>query len=200
MKDLLTKKRKFIEQEIIELEAGCSAIIQKNLPPKFKDPGSFTIPITIGDLSVGRALLDLGASINLMPLSMLDRVGQVVVKPTRMTLQLADRSIKYPYGVIENMLVKVDKFIFPTDFVVMDMEEDSTIPIILGRPFMKTARAIIDVENGELKLRVQDEVITFNVFEATTLPNDKGACFRVDVLDEVVCEATKKLKNQFQMM
>ncbi|XP_020235394.1 uncharacterized protein LOC109815165 [Cajanus cajan] len=134
MKDLLTKKRKFIEQEIIELEAGCSAIIQKNLPPKFKDPGSFTIPITIGDLSVGRALLDLGESINLMPLSMLDRVGQVVVKPTRMTLQLADRSIKYPYGVIENMLVKVDKFIFPADFVVMDMEEDSVIPIILGGP------------------------------------------------------------------
>ncbi|XP_020238186.1 uncharacterized protein LOC109817364 [Cajanus cajan] len=94
MKDLLTKKRKFIEKETIELEARCSAIIQKNLPPKFKDPGSFTIPITIGDLSVGRALLDLGASINLMPLSMLDRVGQVVVKSTCMTLQLADRSIK----------------------------------------------------------------------------------------------------------
>nr|KYP43850.1 hypothetical protein KK1_034669 [Cajanus cajan] len=104
MKDLLTKKIKFIEQDIIELEAGCSAIIQKNLPPKFKDPGSFTISITIGDLSVGRALLDLGASINLMTLSMLDRVVQVIVKLTCMTLQLVDRFIKYPYGVIENML------------------------------------------------------------------------------------------------
>nr|KYP40384.1 hypothetical protein KK1_038276 [Cajanus cajan] len=163
MKDLLTKKKKFIEQEIIELEA--------------------------------RALLDLGASINLMPLSMLDRVGQVVVKSTRMTLQLVDRSIKYPYGVIENMLVKVDKFTFPADFVILDMEEDSSIPIILGRPFMKTARAIIDVENGEFKLRVHDEVITFNVFEAMTHSNDKGACFRMDVLDEVVCEAVKKLKK-----
>nr|KYP53597.1 hypothetical protein KK1_024492 [Cajanus cajan] len=130
-----------------------------------------------------------------MPLSMLDRVGQVVVKPTRMTLQLADRSIKYPYGVIENMLVKVDKFTFLVDFVVMDMEEDSVIPIILRRPFMKIARAIIDVGDGELKLRVHDEVITFNVFEAMTHPNDKGACFRMDVLDEVVCEATKKLKK-----
>nr|KYP40310.1 hypothetical protein KK1_038352 [Cajanus cajan]KYP40313.1 hypothetical protein KK1_038356 [Cajanus cajan] len=159
MKYLLNKKKKFIEQEIIKLEAGCSAIIQKNLPPKFKDPGSFTIPITIGDLSVGRALLDLGASINLMPLSMLDRVGHVVLKPTHMTLQLADRSIKYPYGVIENMLVKVDKFTFPADFVILDMEEDSTVPIILGRPFMKTARTFIDVGDGELKLRVQDEVI-----------------------------------------
>nr|KYP68752.1 hypothetical protein KK1_022393 [Cajanus cajan] len=130
-----------------------------------------------------------------MPLSMLDRVGQVVVKPTHMTLQLADRSIKYPYGVIENMLVKVDKFTFLANFVILDMEEDSTVPIILGMPFMKTARAIIDVGDGELKLRVQDEVITFNLFEATTLPNDKGACFRMDVLDEVVCEATKKLKK-----
>nr|KYP37148.1 hypothetical protein KK1_041686 [Cajanus cajan] len=139
MKNLLNKKKKFIEQEIIELEAGCSAIIQKNLPPKFKDPGSLTISITIGDLSIGRALLDLGASINLMPLSMLDRVGQVVVKPT---------------GVFENMLVKVDKFTFPADFVILDMEEDSTVPIILGRPFMKTARAIIDVGDGALKLRV----------------------------------------------
>nr|KYP43268.1 hypothetical protein KK1_035296 [Cajanus cajan] len=162
MIELLTKKRKFIEQEIIELEAGCSAIIPKNLSPKFKDPGSFTIPITIGNLSVGRTLLDLGVSINLMPLSMLDRVRQVDVKLTRMTLQLADRSIKYPYGVIENMLVKIDKFIFPADFVIMDMEEDFFVPIILGRPFMKTARAIINVGDGEFKLRVQDEVITFN--------------------------------------
>ncbi|XP_020240609.1 uncharacterized protein LOC109819318 [Cajanus cajan] len=144
MKVLLTKKTKFIEQEIIQLEVGCSALIQKNLPPKFKDPRSFTIPITIGNLSVRRALLDLGASINLMPLYMLDRVGKVEVKPTRITLQLADRSIKYPYGVIENMLVKVDIFIFPADFVIMDMEEDITVPIILGRPFMKTAQVIID--------------------------------------------------------
>nr|KYP60313.1 hypothetical protein KK1_015766 [Cajanus cajan] len=195
MKDLLTKKIKFIEQDIIELEAGCSAIIQKNLPPKFKDPGSFTISITIGDLSVGRALLDLGASINLMTLSMLDRVVQVIVKLTCMTLQLVDRFIKYPYGVIENMLVKVDKFTFPADFVILDMEEDSDVPIILGRPFMKTAREIIDVGDGEFKLRVRDEVITFNEFEAMTYPNDKVFCFRMDVLDEVVCEAAKKLKK-----
>nr|KYP36322.1 hypothetical protein KK1_042568 [Cajanus cajan] len=122
-----------------------------------------------------------------MPLSMLDRVGQVEVKPTCMTLQLADRSIKYPYGAIENMLVKVDKVIFPVDLVIMDIEEDYVIPIIFGRPLMKTARAIIDVGNGEFKLRVQDEEITFNVFEAMTHPNDKGTYFQMDVLDENVC-------------
>jgi len=153
MKELLTKKRKFFE-ETVELEAGCSAIIQKSLPQKSKDLGSFTIPVTIGTLLVDKALLDLGASINLMPLSMLRRIGDLEVKPTRMTLQLADRSLKYPYGVVEDVLVKVDKFIFPVDFVVMDIEEDIEVPLILGRPFMKTSKVIIDVDDGKLKVRV----------------------------------------------
>ena len=91
MKELLTKKKKFPEQETIELEAGCSVIIQKSLPQKSRDLGSFTLPVTIGNLTVERALLDLGASINLIPLSMLKKIGDVEVKPTRMTLQLADK-------------------------------------------------------------------------------------------------------------
>jgi len=86
MKELLTKKRKFPKQETIELEAGCSSIIQKALPQKSSDPGSFTFPVTIGNLTVGKALLDLGASINLIPLSMLKKIGDVEVWPTRMTL------------------------------------------------------------------------------------------------------------------
>jgi len=153
MKELITKKRKFSEKTV-ELEAGCSAIIQKSLPHKSKDPGSFTIPVTIETLLVDKALLDLGASINLMPLSMLRRIGDLEVKPTRMTLQLADISLKYPYGVAEDVLVKVDKFIFPVDFVVMDIEEDIEVPLVLGRPFMKTAKVIIDVDDGKLKVRV----------------------------------------------
>ncbi|XP_019433900.1 PREDICTED: uncharacterized protein LOC109340637 [Lupinus angustifolius] len=148
MKDLLTKKRKMSE-ETVTLEAGCSAIIQKSLPEKTKDPISFTIPVTIGELSVGKALLDLGASINLMPMSMLKRIGDLEIKPTRMTLQLADRSVKYPYGVVEDVLVKVDGLVFPVDFVIMDIEEDKEVPLILGRPFMKTARVIIDVDDGK---------------------------------------------------
>ena len=94
------------------------------MPHKTKDLGSFTIPVTSGVLLVGKALLDLGASINLMLLSMLKRIGDLEVKPTRMTLQLADRSLKFPYGVAEDVLVKVDKFVFPVDFVIMDIEED----------------------------------------------------------------------------
>ncbi|XP_020238435.1 uncharacterized protein LOC109817567 [Cajanus cajan] len=147
MKEHLTKKRKLSEDGTVEFEAGCNAIIQKSLPQKSRDPESFTLLVTIGNLSVGKALLDLGASINLMSLSMLQRIGEVEVRPTTMTLQLANRSIKYPHGIVEDLLVKVDKFWFPVDFVVMDMEEDSEVPLILGQPFMKTAKVIIDVDD-----------------------------------------------------
>ena len=141
MKELLTKKRRLVEDETVELEAGCSAIIQKSIPKKSSDLGSFTIPVTIGKLAVGKALMDLGASINLMPLSMVKRIGEVEIRPTRMALQLVDRTIKYPYGVIEDVLVKVDKFLLPVDFVVMDMGEDSEVPLILGRPFMRLPKS-----------------------------------------------------------
>jgi len=124
MKELLTKKRKFPKQETIELKAGCSSIIHKTLLQKSRDPGSFTFPVTIGNLTVGKALLDLVASINLIPLSMLKKIVEVQVRPTQMTLQLADHSIKHPYGIVEDLLVKVDKFLFPVNFVVMDIEED----------------------------------------------------------------------------
>ncbi|XP_019457543.1 PREDICTED: uncharacterized protein LOC109357944 [Lupinus angustifolius] len=200
MKDLLTKKRK-LSEETVTLEAGCSAIIQKSLPKKTKDLGSFTIPVTIGELSVGKALLDLGASINLMPLSMLKRIGNLEIKPTRMTLQLADRSVKYPYGVVEDVLVKVDRLVFPVDFVIMDIEEDKEVPLILGRPFMKTARVIIDVDDGKLKVRVEDQEVNFNVFEAMQHPRDKQHCFRVDVigdlflLDDIHMKSTNPLEK-----
>lgn len=111
MKELLKKKNTYIEQDTIQLEPGCNVIIQKSLPFKNKDPGSFTIPCSIGNLSVGKALLDWRASISLIPLLMLSKVGYVEIKPTRMTHQLANRLIKVPYGVVEDVLVKVDKFV-----------------------------------------------------------------------------------------
>jgi len=100
MKELPTKKRKFPEEETAELEARCSAIIQKAIPQKSYDPGSFTLLIIVGNLYVGKALLDLGVSINLIPLSILKKIGDVEVRPTCITLQLADRSIKHPYGIV----------------------------------------------------------------------------------------------------
>ena len=145
IKDILSQKRRLADFETVNLTEECSAIVQRKLPQKLKDPGSFTIPCTIGNAIFEKALCDLGASINLMPLSIFKRLVLGEARPTTVTLQLADRSLKHPRGLIEDVLVKVDKFIFPADFIVLDMEEDKEIPIILGRPFLSTKRAMIDV-------------------------------------------------------
>ncbi|XP_014499234.1 uncharacterized protein LOC106760294 [Vigna radiata var. radiata] len=155
------------------------------LPPKLQDSGIFTIPCTIGELEVGKALIDLGDSINLMPLSMFKRIKGLELKPTRMTLQLADKSLKYPYGVAEDVIVKVDKFLFLVDFFIMEMEENEDAPLILGRPFMKMVGIVIDVENDKLKVRVQDEEVNFDVFQAMSHPKYDKACFQVDIVDEL---------------
>ncbi|GJY65802.1 DNA-directed DNA polymerase [Tanacetum coccineum] len=164
LKDLLSQKEKLkIAAASVKFSEECSAIIQKSLPQKEGDPSSFTLPCLIGPLTVKNALADLGDSINLMPYSLFQRLGISKLKPIKMSIQLADRSIKYPIGVYKNLLVKVGKFIFPVDFVILEMEEDKLLPIILGRPFLATARAVIDVHEGRLSLRVGDETVTFNI-------------------------------------
>ncbi|XP_075473985.1 uncharacterized protein LOC142505045 [Primulina tabacum] len=117
LKDILANKRKLVDHMTVNLTENCSALVQNKIPPKLKDPGSFSIPCMIGDVFFHKALCDLGASINIMSLSVFRKLGLGEPKPTRMSLQLADRSVKYPRGVIEDVLVKVDKFIFPADFV-----------------------------------------------------------------------------------
>ncbi|GJV70368.1 DNA-directed DNA polymerase [Tanacetum coccineum] len=150
LKDLLSYKEKLEKvASSVKLKEKCSAIIQRSLPPKEGDPGSFTLPCLIGPLAIKSALVDLGANINLMPHSLFRRLGNSKLKPTRMSIQLADRSIKYPIRVCENLLVKVNKFIFPVDFVVLEMDEDELVPIILGRPFLATARAVVDGDETE---------------------------------------------------
>ena len=139
-------------------------MIQKILPPKHKDPGIVTIPCSIGEVTVGKVLIDLGASINLMPLSMCRRLGELEIMPTRMTLQLVDRSITRPYEVIEDVLVRVKHFIFPADFMVMDICEYTDIPVILGRPFMLTASCIVVMGRRKLELGFEDQIIDFDLF------------------------------------
>ena len=172
MKKILASKKKLEEYGTITLIDECSAILQKKLPPKLQDPCSFAIPFSIGNRVSGKALCDLGASINLMPLSMFKRLRLGEPKSTIINMQLADRSYQHPRGIIENVLVKVGKFIFPTDFVILDMEEDDTIPIILGRPFLAIGKAQINVQEGELKLRVQGDEVTFHVFQHMKHPDD----------------------------
>ncbi|XP_016164745.1 uncharacterized protein LOC107607289 [Arachis ipaensis] len=142
-------------------------------------------------MAIDKALCDLGASINLMPLAMMKKLMIEEVKPTRMSLQLADRSLKIPNGVVENLLVKVGKFIFPADFVILDMDEERNNSIILGRPFLVTSRAIIDAEKGEMVLRVHEEQMVINVFKAMQYPAEKENCMRLDMIDDLVEEAFK---------
>ncbi|XP_015932306.1 uncharacterized protein LOC107458595 [Arachis duranensis] len=188
LKELITKKRSWQENETVILTQECSAIIQKELPPKLKDPGSFLIPYTIGNMAIDKSLCNLEVSINLMPLAMMKKMMIEELKPTRMSLQLADRSIKIPNGVVENLLVKVGIFIFPADFVVLDMDEEGNNLVILGRPFLATARTIIGVEKGEMIFRVHDEQMTINIFKAMQYPAEKESCMRIDVVDSLVEE------------
>ncbi|XP_061373069.1 uncharacterized protein LOC133315459 [Gastrolobium bilobum] len=146
MKSLLLRKHKLKEEmEMVALAVECSAIIQKKIPPKLKDPGSFSISCTIGNVHVGKALCYLGASINLMPLSFAKSLGITELKSTLLLLQLANRSIKKSEGVVEDVWVKVNDYIFPADFVVLEMEADNEVPYLLGRPFLATTRVLIDV-------------------------------------------------------
>ncbi|XP_010276560.1 PREDICTED: uncharacterized protein LOC104611272 [Nelumbo nucifera] len=138
LKEVMPNKRKWEDCEMVKLNEECSAILQNKLPPKLKDPGNFSIPCTIGNAEFEKALCDLGASINLMPYSIFKRLGLHELTSTTITLQLADRSIKYPRGIVEDVLVKVGNFIIPADFIVLDMEEDRSMPLILGRPFLAT--------------------------------------------------------------
>ncbi|XP_076953927.1 uncharacterized protein LOC143628152 [Bidens hawaiensis] len=145
LKDLLKRKDRLGEVSSIPLMGDCSAVVLNRVPEKLSDPGVFTIPVLFGSDAMSHALADLGASINLMPYSLYEKLELGELTPTRMSLSLADRSVKYPRGIIENLLVKADKFVFPVDFVVFDMEADEKVPIILGRPFLRTAKALIDV-------------------------------------------------------
>ncbi|KAM2960454.1 hypothetical protein FF1_030149 [Malus domestica] len=189
-KELNNYKRKYGPHEKVVVSENVSAVLQRKLPPKLKDPGSFSINITIGDKKVEKAMLDLGASINLMPYSVYLQLGLGELKSTTISLQLADRSVKYPRGIVEDILVQIDKLILPADFVVLDMEEapihDRELPILLGRPFMATAKTIIDVQNGLLTMSVLGETVQFKVFESLSQPSSSLDCYAIDVLDSLV--------------
>ncbi|XP_031090972.1 uncharacterized protein LOC115995968 [Ipomoea triloba] len=140
-------------------------ILQHKLPPKLKDLGSFTILCIIGGFVVGSVLCDLGANVSLMPYSLCKRLNLGEPKPTTMTLHMADRSVKHPVGVLEDIPVMIDQYFIPGDFVILDIEEDTKVPIILGRPFLATARAIIDVKRGKLVMEVTEHKIEFDIFK-----------------------------------
>ena len=168
LKDMCTVKRGLGIEKKAFLTEQVSAIIQSKTPVKYKDPGSPTISINIGGTCIDKALLDLGASVNLLPYSVYKQLGLGELKPTNITLSLADRSVKIPKGIVEDVLVKVEKFYYLVDFVVLDTEPIASgpnhVPNILGRPFLATFNAIINCRNGVMLLTFGNMTLELNIF------------------------------------
>ncbi|XP_062075604.1 uncharacterized protein LOC133779690 [Humulus lupulus] len=193
------RKTKKYEAEQETLEPFCKVEVNiplldaindssKKLPPKCKDPGTFTIPCTIGNKRIERCMLDLGASINVMSYSIYTSLNLGPLEETGVIIQLADCSTAYPRGVVEDVLVKVNELVFSANFYILDMEDDSipcSTPVLLGRPFLKTARTKIDVHEGTLTMEFDGEVIRFNIFEAMRILDLHGE----DGLDVVLRES-----------
>ncbi|GJV11252.1 reverse transcriptase domain-containing protein [Tanacetum coccineum] len=189
LKSLISNKEKLFELARTPLNEHCSAVLLKKLPKKLRDPDKFLIPCDFPGMDECLVLADLGASINLMSLSVCKKLSLLELTPTCMTLELADRSISHPIGVAEDVPVKVGKFHFPADFVVIDFDADPRVPLILGRSFLKIGRALIDVYKEELTLHVGEEAVTFNLDQTSRYSSnyDDNSVNRIDVID-MACE------------
>nr|GEV79941.1 reverse transcriptase domain-containing protein [Tanacetum cinerariifolium] len=193
-KKLLNKKDKLVELTMTPLNENCSAVVLKKLPEKLGDPGRFLIPCDFLEFDNCLALADLGASINLMPLSIWKKLRLPTLNDTKMVLELADRTISKPTGVAENVFVKVGKFYFPADFVVLGFIADPRVPLILGRPFLSTAHALIDVYEGEIILRHDDQSLTLKCGDTSSISyNNFESLNKVDLIDATCEEYSQKL-------
>ncbi|MGG6712775.1 UNVERIFIED_CONTAM: retroviral-like aspartic protease, partial [Salmonella enterica subsp. enterica serovar Weltevreden] len=178
MKKMCTKKMRLGNNEKVVVSANVSSVIRRKLPPKCKDSGKFAISCIIGKKTVDKVMLDLGASINLMPFSIYKELNLGPLQPTRVVIQLTDRSFSFPEGMVEDVLVKVNNLIFPADFYIIDMDDTPShhAPhMLLRRPFMNTTKTKIDVGQGTLSFEFDGEVVSYNIFDAMThVPNAKS--------------------------
>ena len=190
LKDLCTVKRKLGFNKEAFMTEQSTSLIQNNFPPKYKDPGSPTISIVVGNSRLGHALVDLGASVNLLPYSVYVDLGLGELEPTNITLQLADRSVKIPRGIVKDVLVQVDKFYFPVDFVMLDTQpvvnQGTQFPVILGRPFLATANAIIHCRGGLMTLSFGNMTVNLNIFNVIKGMGDEEDMCEVNMVDSVV--------------
>nr|GEV67321.1 reverse transcriptase domain-containing protein [Tanacetum cinerariifolium] len=187
-KKLLNNKDKLIELTKTPLNENCSTVVLKKLPEKLGDPGRFLIPCDFSKFNNCLALEDLEASINLMPLSIWKKLRLPTLNYTTMVLDLADRTISKPTGVTENVFVKVGKFYFPANFVVLDFVADLRVPLILGRPFLTTAHSLIDVYEGEIILRHDDQSLTLKCGDTPSISyNNFQSLNKVDLIN-ATCE------------
>ncbi|KAK9929242.1 hypothetical protein M0R45_026348 [Rubus argutus] len=169
VKNLCVHKRKLPTNGEVVLKEEASAIIQRRASPDIHDPTSFVVGCTIGEKFFDGTLMDMGTSINIMPLATFRKLAIGSLQPTSMSVQLADKTFRMPLGIVEDVLIRVDKFILPADFVILDMDEDpkveSGLPIILGRPFLAIAGAKINVQKGTVKLKVLGEKVKLQVLQ-----------------------------------
>nr|GEW11507.1 reverse transcriptase domain-containing protein [Tanacetum cinerariifolium] len=192
---------KLSEMARTPMNEHCSAVILNKLPNKLGDPGKFLIPCEFPRMDECLALADLGASINLMPLSVWKGISLHELTPTCMTLELADRSVLKPIGIAKDVKVKVGVFHFPADFVVVDFEPDPRVPLILGRCFLKTGRALVDVHKGELTLRIGNEAITYNLDQTSrySANYNQMTVNKIDVTDEACEEYSQEVLGFFDV-
>ncbi|KAL9350735.1 hypothetical protein Peur_057990 [Populus x canadensis] len=202
LKDLCTVKRKLNVKKKAFLAEQVSAILQNNNALKYKDPGCPTISCFIGEHKIERALLDLGASVNLLPYSVFQSLNLGELKPTSVTLLLADRSVKVPRGIVEDVLVQVDKFIYPVDFIVLDtqpVEACNSFPVILGRPFLATSNALINCRNGLMKLSFGNMTLEMNIFNICKQPGDDNDLQEVDSIEELVYDQLESTLSKIEL-
>ncbi|GJR40936.1 reverse transcriptase domain-containing protein [Tanacetum coccineum] len=201
VKDLLTNKEKLLEIANTPVNENYSAVILKKVPPektqKTTGTGRFPSSCEFYGLESCMALANLGASINLMPLSVWITLSLLELSTTRMTLELATRTIAVPEGIAEDVFVQVGKFTFPADFVVVDYEVDPRVPLILGRPFLRMAHALVDVYDEKLTLRVGDEELVFNVESASKHPqkHSDNSLQKIDILDTICDDHVYEVLN-----
>ncbi|XP_052623363.1 uncharacterized protein LOC128128454 [Lactuca sativa] len=186
-----------IEVKKVVLNENCSTVMLNKLPKKKGDPGSLTLPCQFGNLDAIYALADSGASVNLMPYSFFKKLDLPEPRPIRMAVHLANKTVTFPRGICEDLLVKVDKFVFPADFIILDTEADPQVPTILGRPFLNTASAIVDMRDSKLTLRVGEDSVTFGVDQAMKYArNSDDTTFSIDMLDELLEEFISEDSNK----
>nr|XP_009786205.1 PREDICTED: uncharacterized protein LOC104234351 [Nicotiana sylvestris] len=193
MKDLVTKKRSMI-CDTIKITHQVSAIVN-SMASKLEDLGAFTIPCTIGSADFAKVLCDLGVSINLMPYYVFKTLSIGKPRPTSMRLKMVDRIMKRPLGIIDDVLVRVDKFIPPADFVILDCEVDYEVLNILGIPFLATGKALVDVYASELTFRVSDEKVVFHVCKSVMQPNSNEVCSFLDLVTDVIIDDSSATMN-----
>ncbi|XP_031275454.1 uncharacterized protein LOC116133925 [Pistacia vera] len=198
LKELCTNKRKLNGDEKIIMGENVSVVFQRKLPPKCKDPGMFTIPCKIGNTKIERAMLDLGALINVMPRSIYASLNLGPVKDTGVIIQLADRTNAYPEGVVEDVLVQVNELVFPADFYILDMDDSSSpdpAPILLGRPFLNIARTKIDVHDGTLTIEFDGESI-FAIDVVDPIDSIVQEIFELNNADELEVALLKHVESE----